>query len=72
MKSLPPTPLNRQLSKVSADKKSDRQDIMTDKLFKIQTTPLRNIHWFRWDTNEIFRMNSETKNWEMREDIVVP
>ncbi len=57
---------------MSADKKSDRQDVMSERFFKIQTTPLRNIHWFRWDTNEIYRMNGETRNWELREDITVP
>jgi hypothetical protein len=72
MKSLPPTPLNRQHSKTSANKSDRHINDNSDFLFKIQTTPLKNIHWFRWDTNEIFRMNSETKNWELREDIIVP
>ncbi len=67
MKSLPPTPLSKQKS---IQKQSSVKDI-NEFGYKIQTTSLKNVHWFRWDTNEVFRMNAETKNWELRDDIAI-
>jgi hypothetical protein len=30
-----------------------------------------NLHWFRWDTNEVYRMNVLAKTWVPRVDIKI-
>jgi hypothetical protein len=26
-----------------------------------------NIHWFKWDSNEVYKYNSENKSWDLRD-----
>jgi hypothetical protein len=29
----------------------------------------KNIHWFKWDTNEVYKFELETKVWHQKKDI---
>lgn len=32
---------------------------------------VHNLHWFKWDSTEVFRFKPDTKDWEMRQDLKV-
>ena len=39
--------------------------------FKPISMNLANLHWFRWDTNEVYRLNTQVKEWQLRKDIKI-